>query len=103
MQFIGKGKSLFITRYFFNEHEPKKILLEYCSLKSIDSYISSHKQILSLETKILFIHRIAFGIRFLRDYGIVHNDLKPQNVLLRIVGDKAKKTGTFLTRLIDFG
>lgn len=51
----------------------------------------------------MFIHRIAMGIKFLKDYGIVHNDLKPQNVLLKMVGDKTKNKGTFLPRLIDFG
>ena len=41
------------------------------------------------------------GIRFLRDYAIYHNDLKPQNVLLRIMGNKVQ--ATFFLRLIDFG
>ncbi len=41
---IGAGKSLFITRFFFSEAEAgfgfsDKILLEYCPLKSIDSYL----------------------------------------------------------------
>ncbi len=45
---IGDGKSLFITRYFFNDQQqPNKILLEYCPQKSIDAYISLHKKIIS--------------------------------------------------------
>lgn len=43
------------------------------------------------------------GLRFLRDYGITHNDLKPQNVLLKIMTDRAKINSTFMLRLIDFG
>lgn len=65
-----------------------KILLEYCHLKSIDSYLNSHKRFIALETKLFFLYEIAVGIRFLRDYGISHNDLKPQNVLLKIMSDK---------------
>jgi serine/threonine protein kinase len=43
------------------------------------------------------------GLRFLRDYGIIHNDLKPQNVLLKIMSDRSKANSTFMLRLIDFG
>lgn len=63
----------------------------------------THKKFVTLETKIFFLYEIALGLRFLRDYGVIHNDLKPQNVLLKIVSDKNKNNGTFLIRLIDFG
>jgi len=56
-----------------------------------------------IETKLFFLYEIVLGLRFLRDFNIVHNDLKPQNILLKIVTYKNKKEGTFLLRLIDFG
>ncbi len=49
------------------------------------------------------MYEIAVGLRFLRDYGIIHNDLKPQNVLMKIMSDKLKISSTFMLRLIDFG
>lgn len=50
----------------------------------------------------MLLNRIALGVRFLRDYGVHHNDLKPENVLLKIVGNRANNN-FLLTRLIDFG
>jgi serine/threonine protein kinase len=49
------------------------------------------------------MYEIAVGLRFLRDYGIIHNDLKPQNVLMKIMSDRLKISSTFMLRLIDFG
>jgi serine/threonine protein kinase len=49
------------------------------------------------------MYEISIGLRFLRDFTVVHNDIKPQNVLLKIVSDRNRNNGTFLLRLIDFG
>lgn len=76
-------------------------MLEYCPQKTINSYIAVNRQIISLETKLVLLSRIALGVRFLRDYGVYHNDLKPDNVLLKIIGSINKSH--LLTKLIDFG
>ena len=47
------------------------------------------------------MNRIALGIRFLRDFGVFHNDIKPENVLLKLVG--RAHNNVILTRLIDYG
>ena len=101
LKYISEGKSLFINRYFYNENKPNEILVEFCQQKSINSYIASNRRIISLETKIVLMNRIALGIRFLRDYGVFHNDIKPENVLLKLVG--RAHNNVILTRLIDYG
>ena len=121
LKIIGAGTTLFITRFFYskieipNPEQPQqpsqepllnfdnKILLEYCPYKSVDSYLNINKKIITFQTKLFFLFQIAIGIKFLRDFGVIHNDIKPQNVLLKIVGDINKTNGTFLLRLIDFG
>ncbi len=77
--------------------------MEHCSEKSIDSYINNNKRFISIETKIYFLYQISIGIRFLKEFNIVHADLKPQNVLLKIMTDRDRQYSTFLLRLIDFG
>jgi serine/threonine protein kinase len=69
----------------------------------MDSYLHDHKHFITFETKLFFLYEIAVGLRFLRDYGIIHNDLKPQNVLLKVMSDKNKVNSTFMLRIIDFG
>ncbi len=110
---MGKGKSMFISRFYFSSPGDlagngsgdlkNKILLEYCPQNSIDNYLISQKNIVSLDTKVYFLYQIAGGIRFLRDYRIIHNDLKPSNLLLKILSDKQKMNSTFVIKIIDFG
>jgi serine/threonine protein kinase len=53
-------------------------------------------------TKFFLLYQIVVGLRFLRDNHIVHIDLKPQNVLIKIVGDGMMNSHV-LVKLIDFG
>jgi serine/threonine protein kinase len=49
---------------------------------------------MSLQTKLHFMFSVAQALRYLRDYGIVHLDLKPENVMTYC---------NMLIKLIDFG
>lgn len=69
----------------------------------MDKYLSQNRKVVSLDTKIFLFYQLANGLRFLRDQGIVHNDVKPQNVLLKVLTDRSKRMSTFIVRLIDFG
>lgn len=54
------------------------------------------------ETKLFFLFEIVIALRFLRDNSIVHIDLKPENVLIKIVGDMRQNVH-YLVKIIDFG
>ena len=54
------------------------------------------------ETKLFFMFMVVIALRFLRDNSIVHIDLKPENVLIKIVGD-SRQIVHYLVKLIDFG
>ncbi len=54
------------------------------------------------ETKLFFLFMVIVALRFLRDNSIVHIDLKPENLLMKIVGD-GKQSVHYLIKLIDFG
>ena len=43
-----------------------------------------YSKILSLSTKLQFIYQILTGLRFLRDKGTNHLDIKPDNILVRV-------------------
>jgi serine/threonine protein kinase len=54
-------------------------------------------------TKTFFLYEIITALRFLRDHNIVHIDLKPQNILMKIVTDNLNQQNHFLIKIIDFG
>ena len=103
LQLLKDVRCIFISRYYRSDHpeHADRILNEYCPYKSVDNYLHSHSKFVSLSTKMLFLFEIAIGIRFLRDNGIYHNDIKPANILLKVMGSKLQST--FFMRIIDFG
>lgn len=54
-------------------------------------------------TKTFFLFEIIVALRFLRDHNIVHIDLKPQNILIKIVSDSQNQQQHYIVKLIDFG
>lgn len=75
--------------------------MEYCSRKSFSNYHFHFRNVMSLQSKLTFLYQTAMGLRFLRDNGIVHLDIKPQNILFKIVSDNYTNFPT--VRIIDFG
>jgi len=57
------------------------IITEYMEKESLDSLIYN-KKLRNFEEKIRSLLEIAQGMRFLHEKGIMHRDLKPQNVLV---------------------
>ena len=58
--------------------------------------------ILSIRYKIFLIYQVVIGLRFLRDYGIVHLDIKPENILVKMASNSAASVFA-LAKIIDFG
>lgn len=72
---------------------PNAILMEYYRHKSVDHFRNKYPGI-SINTKLWFLIQIASGIRFLKDEGVYHLDLKGSNILIQ---------KNYTLKLIDFG
>lgn len=72
----------------------------YLTTRKVEGKESNPKRIAALPyaQKMLFIKVLAYSILSLHRKGIVHGDLKPENVLV-----KQKENGNMLAKLIDFG
>ena len=100
--FMCKGSSSQAIAKFYHAEDqnkkllkmnPKAILMEYYPHKSLDHFRSKHSES-SINTKLWFLIQIANGIRFLKNEGVYHLDLKGSNMLLQ---------KNYTLRLIDFG
>ena len=63
---------------------------------SLESYMAKHGNNMNMETKLRFLRQIATGLSELHFLGIIHGDIKPENILL------SDENATHL-RLADFG
>jgi serine/threonine protein kinase len=73
------------------------IVLEYMAGSDLFDYLSSRDFDLG-ETRVREIaYQLALGIKYLHSYGIVHRDLKLENVMMSDTTDKS------VPKLVDFG
>lgn len=91
------GKSLshscIVSTQDFNENTPvgPAIILEYIDGSTLSEYIDTNP---SISSKSLVLNDILDGVDYLHHRGILHNDLKPANIIIN-------KNGA--ARIIDFG
>jgi serine/threonine protein kinase len=90
----GVGGNLVVTLDFFRVGSTY-----YKVTEKIDVASLSPKEIyaLPLPNKILILKTIAYSLNILHKAGIVHGDLKPENVLI-----KQTRLNYYTTKLIDF-
>lgn len=113
IQHIGKGSCIFINKYY----EPKldseaigiekgyledSIFMEYCQEKSLNNYLNKMGSIISMKVKIFILYQVSVGLRYLRDYGIVHLDMKPENLLVKMASS-VTSSAFALIKIIDYG
>jgi serine/threonine protein kinase len=78
-----------------------KILTEYVGGGSLRSYLANRKTVLS-EKEIKYISfQILKGLKFLNKYGIIHRDVKIENILITKGNSKLKLPS--IVKIIDFG
>ncbi|CAH2083257.1 unnamed protein product [Euphydryas editha] len=73
------------------------IIMEYCCGGDLSKYIHKYGRV--PEKRVLyFLQQLASALKFLREKGVVHMDLKPHNLLLHKGSD-----GKYMLKVADFG
>lgn len=69
------------------------LVLEYVNGETLKSYMNKHKK-LSLEAVVSMMQQVAGGLEHAHQHGVIHRDIKPQNILI-------DKNG--IAKITDFG
>lgn len=80
---------------FFIENQRAYMVLEYIDGKSIDEIIYKNKHSMTLVGQLAIASQIARGIEVLNMGGIIHRDIKPQNIMFN--------TQTGEIKVVDLG
>ncbi|XP_065831216.1 serine/threonine-protein kinase ULK1-like isoform X2 [Oscarella lobularis] len=79
------------------------LVLEYCNGGDLAEYLHV-KKTLSEETIRLFLRQIARAMKAIHELGVIHRDLKPQNILLSHPPEMKNPDPQHITlKLADFG
>jgi serine/threonine protein kinase len=90
----AKGSNLISTLDFFRYNAKYYKVTEKVEVSSIETHEIST---LPFENKLQILHTLTASLAILHELGIVHGDLKPNNILIKNNGD-----GLFTSKLIDF-
>ena len=81
------------------------IFMDYCDLGDLDQFFKTHSQMpIPTESKIKLMKQIMNGIQFLHSRDIVHRDIKPGNILIKLTEEEnvVVKHGDFgLSKILD--
>lgn len=92
-----------IVKIYSFKKNPPTIIMEYCAKGSLRRYLDKHRNF-PLKYKIYLIRSICSGLKYVHSKGIVHGDLKCDNILLS--DEKQVKIDGYLfpiPKLADFG
>lgn len=70
------------------------VVMDYIPFKNLREYMRANSLSVSLTTKLYLMFSITQSLRYIRDFKIVHLDLKPNNIMIYC---------NLLIKLIDFG
>ncbi|XP_073135424.1 serine/threonine-protein kinase ATG1c isoform X2 [Henckelia pumila] len=73
------------------------IILEYCKGGDLSMFIQRRQGRILEATAKHFMHQLAEGLKVLREFSLIHRDLKPQNLLLSTHEDNS------VLKIADFG
>lgn len=96
-QHAGSGECPYVVTFvdFFEDHRYYYFVMEYCSGGEIFSSLADRDCVTEMDIADIFC-QILQGIAHIHFLGIVHRDIKPQNL---IFSDKTFK----IVKIIDFG
>ncbi|XP_069788598.1 serine/threonine-protein kinase ULK1 isoform X3 [Narcine bancroftii] len=78
------------------------LVMEYCNGGDLADYLQL-KGTLSEDTIRLFLQQIVGAMKMLHSKGVIHRDLKPQNILLSHVGGRKSNPSNIRIKIADFG
>ena len=94
---IGQHPNI-ITLYDVIENEEKiYIIMEYCAGSDLFAYIEQRNFKLPEKRAAEIIRKLSSAVYYLHSFGIIHRDVKPENILM------TDKTEYADIRLLDFG
>ncbi|HEX4871982.1 MAG TPA: SUMF1/EgtB/PvdO family nonheme iron enzyme [Nevskiaceae bacterium] len=82
------------VRSFFNANDTAYLVMDYYEGLSLDGYFHAVRPVLDAPLAIALFRPIIDGLRYVHEKGVLHRDIKPQNIYLAAVGRPI---------LLDFG
>uniref|UniRef100_A0A8C6UZS2 TANK-binding kinase 1 n=1 Tax=Neogobius melanostomus TaxID=47308 RepID=A0A8C6UZS2_9GOBI len=98
---LGQGATANVYRGRHKSNTRHKVLvMEYCPCGSLYTVLEEASNAYGLpeDEFLIVLHDVVAGMNHLREYGIVHRDIKPGNIM-RVIGED----GHSVYKLTDFG